>query len=47
MNLIFSENTGEYLNKSSTKIIPSSQKEKIEELPEISEIPEIINSEEK
>ena len=31
MNLVFSENTGEYLNKKSQKIISSSNKEKIEE----------------
>ena len=34
MNLVFSENTGEYLNKTSANIIPSSQKEKIAELSE-------------
>ena len=46
MNLVFSENTGEYLNKATTKIIPSSTKEKITELPENSEKTQIINSEE-
>ena len=38
MNLVFSENTGEYLNKSSANVIPSSKKEKITELPEKTEI---------
>jgi len=46
MNIIFSENTGEYLNKTSTNVIPSSKKEKITESQEISEKLEIINSEE-
>ena len=46
MNLVFSENTGEYLNKSSANVITSSKKEKITELPEISEKKEIINVEE-
>ena len=45
MNLVFSENTGEYLNKTSTQVIPSSQREVINELPKISENSEIINSE--
>ena len=44
MNLVFSENTGEYLNKTSAKEIPSSKKEKITELPEKTEKTEIINS---
>ena len=44
MNLVFSENTGEYLNKTSAKGIPPSQKEKITELPENTEKTEIINS---
>jgi len=44
MNLVFSENTGEYLNKTSDKVIPSSEKEKITELPENNEKTEIINS---
>ena len=44
MNLVFSENTGEYLNKTSAKVIPSSQKETITELFEDTEKPEIINS---
>ena len=43
MNLVFSENTGEYLNKTSAKAIPNSKKEKITELLEKTEI---INSEE-
>ena len=46
MNLVFSKNTGEYLNKTSTNIIPSSEKEKINELPEISQETKIITSEE-
>ena len=46
MNLVFSENTGEYLNKTSANVIPSSQKEKITELPENTEKTEIINTEE-
>ncbi len=46
MNLVFSENTGEYLNKTSTNIIPSSKKEKITELSKISERSKIINTEE-
>ena len=46
MNLVFSKNTGEYLNKTSTNIIPSSEKEKITELPEISPETKIITSEE-
>ena len=46
MNLVFSENTGAYLNKTPTNIIPSSKKEKITESPEIGEQTEIINPEE-
>ena len=46
MNLIFSENTGEYLNKTSSDLISSSQKQEITELPENTEKTEIINSEE-
>ena len=46
MNLVFSENTGEYLNKASTNAIASSSKEKINELPLNSEKAEVINSEE-
>jgi len=46
MNLVFSENTGEYLNKTSTNVIPTSKKEKITESQENSEKVEIINSEE-
>ena len=44
MNLVFSENTGEYLNKTSANVKPPSKKEKITELPENSEKTEIINS---
>ena len=44
MNLVFSENTGEYLNKTSPNVIPPSKKEKITELPENTEKTEIINS---
>ena len=44
MNLVFSENTGEYLNKTSAKAIPPSKKEKITELPEKNEKTEIIDS---
>ena len=44
MNLVFSKNTGEYLNKTSTNVIPSSKKEKITELSENTEKTEIINS---
>ena len=46
MNLVFSENTGEYLNKTSTNVVSPSKKEKITELPENTEKNEIINSEE-
>ena len=48
MNLVFSENTGEYLNKATTsaKVIRSSKKEKITELPEKSEKTKIMNTEE-
>ena len=46
MNIVFSENTGEYLNKTSTNVIPTSKKEKITESQENSEEVEIINSEE-
>jgi len=45
MNLVFSESTGEYLNKTSPNVIPSSKKEKITELPENTKV-EIINPEE-
>ena len=44
MNLVFSENTGEYLNKTSSNVIPPSQKEKITELPENTEKTEIFNT---
>jgi len=43
MNLVFSENTGEYLNKTSVNVIPSSEKEKITEFPEKPEKTEITN----
>ena len=43
MNLVFSENTGEYLNKTTANVIPSSKREKITELPENNEKNEIIN----
>ena len=46
MNLVFSENTGEYLNKTSKNVIPSSKKEKITELTEASKKSEIIQNEE-
>ena len=46
MNLVFSGNTGKYLNKTSDNVIPSSKKEKITESPENTEKTEIINSEE-
>ena len=46
MNLVFSENTGEYLNKTSANVIPSSKKEKITELPENTEKTKVINTEE-
>jgi len=44
MNLVFSENTGEYLNKTSASAIPSSKKEKITELPDKNDKAEIIDS---
>jgi len=44
MNLVFSENTGEYLNKTSANVIPSSKKEKITELTENTEKTDIINT---
>ena len=44
MNLVFSENTGEYLNKTSDNVITSSKKEKITELPEDTEKAEIIDT---
>ena len=46
MNLVFSENTGEYLNKTSKNVIPASNKEKITESPEKGEKAETIYSEE-
>ena len=45
-NIVFSKNTGEYLKKTSTDVISSSQKQQITELPENTEKTEIINSEE-
>ena len=44
MNLVFSENTGEYLNKTSSNVITSSKKEKITEFPENKEKTEVINN---
>ena len=44
MNLVFSENTGEYLNKTSANVISSSKKEKITELPENTDKAEIIDT---
>ena len=44
MNLVFSENTGEYLNKTSDNVITSSKKEKITELHENTEKAEIIDA---
>ena len=46
MNIVFSENTGEYLNKTSANVITSSKKEKITELFENTEKNEIINNSE-
>ena len=46
MNLVFSENTGEYLNKTSANAIPSSKTEKITELPEKNEKTKIFDTEE-
>ena len=45
MNLVFSGNTGEYLNKTSTNVIPPSKKELITELPENKEKAKIIKTE--
>jgi len=44
MNLVFSENTGEYLNKTSATVIPSSKKQKITESSDNGEKSEIINT---
>ena len=44
MNLVFSENTGEYLNKTETNIIPSSTKEKITDSPNNIEKAEVIKN---
>ena len=46
MNLVFSENTGEYLNKNSKNVIPSSEKKEISELSDNSEKVKIINNQE-
>ena len=46
MNLVFSENTGEYLNKISTNNITSSRKEQIIELQDDRENANVINTEE-
>ena len=45
MNLVFSENTGEYLNKTTKNAIASSSKEKINELTENREKAEFITEE--
>ncbi len=45
MNLVFSENTGEYLSKTSNNAITPSKKEQITELPEISEKANTIKTE--
>ena len=44
MNLVFSENTGEYLNKTSSNVIPSSKKQQINELSENSNKVQVNNS---
>ena len=44
MKLVFSENTGEYLNKTSANAIPSSKKEKITEQSEKNKKTEIIDT---
>ena len=46
MNLVFSENTGEYLNKTSNNVFSSSKKEQITELPENIEEAKITNTKE-
>ena len=46
MKIVFSENTGEYLNKNSDNAIKSSTKEKIKEISESVEEPTFINREE-
>ena len=46
MNIVFSKNTGEYLNKSSENIISSSKKEKIAELQESNSEVKFINGDE-
>ena len=44
MNLVFSENTGEYLNKKSKNVISASNKQQITELDENSEKVKIANT---
>ena len=44
MNLVFSENTGEYLNKTSANVITSSKKEQITEQSEKNKKNEIIDT---
>ena len=45
MEIVFSENNGEYLNKKSQNIITSSTKEKIKEITEITEETNLTNRE--
>ena len=45
MNLVFSANTGEYLNKKTENIIPASKKQQITTLDEDSEKAKITNTE--
>ena len=44
MNVVFSESTGEYLNKNSQKEISSSNKEKYKEIGESIEQPNLIDT---
>ena len=44
MNIVFSENKGEYLSKTSANPIPASKKEKITELTENTEKTDTINT---
>ena len=46
MELVYSKNTGEYLNKKSENIISSSNKQKFDELTEVTETKDLTNSEE-
>ena len=46
MNLVFSENTGEYLNKTSKNIIPASKKQQLTKQDENSEKTEVLKVEE-